>query len=68
MAEYVIMHGKTFLAGRVGWGPTFTHELDEAKKFDSVHSAYEYRRNNLEKFNCKIAQIPSVWLPPRIIC
>lgn len=68
MAEYVIMLGQTFLAGRVGWVPTFTTEQTEAKKFNSVSEAYEYRRNNLQRLNCKIAQLPSVWLPPRIIC
>lgn len=68
MAEYVIMHGGNYLAGRVGWGPTFTSEQTEAKKFKSVSEAYEYRRNNLQRMNCKIAQLPCVWLPPRIIC
>lgn len=68
MAEYVIMRGRSFLAVRVGWGPTFTNEQTEAKKFNSISEAYEYRRNNLQRLNCKIAKLPSVWLPPTIIC
>ena len=57
MADYVIMLGRNFLASRVGWGPTFTQELTEAKRFNSVSDAYEYRRNNLQRFNCKIARL-----------
>ena len=68
MADYVIMLGKSFLASRVGWGPTFSDELTEAKKFNSVSDAYQYRRNNLCKFNCKIARIGIWFNPPTIIC
>jgi len=53
MASYVLMRFGSYLASRVGWGPTTTKELDQAKKFNSISSAYEYRRNHsfFEKYD-----------------
>lgn len=53
MASYVLMRFGSYLASKVGWGPTTTKELDQAEKFDSFSSAYEYRRNHdfFEKYD-----------------
>lgn len=68
MADYVIMLGRNFLSGRAGWGPTFTGDITGAKRFRTVSEAYEYRRNNLERMNCKIARVGLYFNPPTPIC
>jgi hypothetical protein len=70
MQQYVIQMGRgLYLSSRPGWGPTFSQELSDARLFDSVSAAYEYRRNNLGTMNCKIARLGPVWNPtPTPIC
>lgn len=68
MANYVIMLGGNYLAKRSGWGPTFTPEQTDAKRFQTISEAYEYRRNNLGGMDCKIAKIGLYFNPPTYIC
>ena len=53
MGHYVITRAGRFVASRPGWGPTTTSELSQARRFDTVHEAYEYRRNRdfFEKYD-----------------
>ena len=53
MANFVITRAGWFLASQPGWGPTTTNRLDQAKRFNTIHDAYEYRRNHdfFEKYS-----------------
>ena len=60
MGHYVITRAGWYLAARPGWGPTVTQDLNEARRFDSVSEAYEYRRNHdfFENYNIGKISMP----------
>lgn len=69
MANYIIISSRGYyLTKRPGWGPRFTANLDDARRFNSISDAYEFRRNNLGGLGCKIARMGLYFNPPTIIC